>query len=49
LVSIQAFDGAALSLHFPIPTHSYKWFIQSTFKAGSYFEARLPFLRHRNP
>src|SRR5262245_39135731 len=34
LVSIQAFNGATLSLHFPIPTHSYKWFIQSTFKAG---------------
>ena len=27
-------SAAALSLHFPIPTHSYKWFIQSTFKAG---------------
>src|SRR5262245_4547145 len=34
LVSIPAFNGATLSLHFPIPTHSYKWFIQSTFKAG---------------
>jgi hypothetical protein len=33
LVSIPAFNGAALSLHFPIPTHSYKWFFQSTFKA----------------
>jgi hypothetical protein len=43
LVSIQAFNGAALSLHFPIPTHSYKWFFQSTFKATSFFEAGLPF------
>src|SRR5215831_1627398 len=36
---------AALSFHFPIPTHSYKWFIQSTFKAVGYFDERLLFPR----
>src|SRR5262245_8082037 len=45
LVSIQAFNGGLGRSILPIRTHSVIYFFQSTFKAASYFEARLLFPR----